>query len=198
MALWVFGRSEDAQRASQSAMDFWPAHPLVRMARLLVCAFTDRTREALVLVEEEASRPILLSPQGVSVWRASLEALESRTPSAIGLARRANLDASRTSAPLAAYALVVMSALGELDAAFDIANGFLLGLGPVVLERKPGSPNLWSAAPWRNTLGLFTPPTAAMRLDSRFGPLSDGLGLTEYWRSRGPPDPFLFPNRTAS
>jgi hypothetical protein len=32
-----------------------------------------------------------------------------------------------------------------------------------------------------------------MRLDPRFKPLADGLGLTEYWRRRGlGPDAFLF------
>jgi hypothetical protein len=51
---------------------------------------------------------------------------------------------------------------------------------------------LWADAPqWRNTLGLFTPPAKAMRLDARFGPLCDGLGLTEYWRARSGPDAFL-------
>jgi hypothetical protein len=188
----VFGRSEEAQRTSQYAMDLWPAHPLVRMARLLICAFTDRTGEALALVKEEAGKPILLSPQGEAVWRASLKALETRSPSLIAEARQANVEGARSSPPLAAYALVVMSALGELDAAFEIANGFLLAKGAVVLERKPTSRNLWSEPLWRNTLGLFTPPTRAMRLDPRFGPLCDGLGLTDYWRQRGRPDAFLF------
>ena len=195
LKLWVFGRSEEAQRASQSAMDLWPAHPLVRMTRLLICAFTGRIGEALALVEEEATRPILLSPDGVAMWRASLRALEEPTPPLVAAARKANLEGARTSPPLAAYALVVMSAVGDLDSAFEIANGFLLAKGDVVLERTPTSRILWAEASWRNTLGLFTPPTAAMRADPRFSALADGLGLTEYWAKRGRPDAFLFPSR---
>jgi hypothetical protein len=195
LKLWVFGRSEEAQRVSQSTMDLWPAHPLVRMTRLLICAFTERIAEALVLVEEEATRPILLSAAGVSMWQASLRALEEPTPQLVAAARKANLEGARTSPPLAAYALVVMSAVGDLDSAFEIANGFLLAKGDVVLERTPSSRNLWAAASWRNTLGLFTPPTAAMRADARFSALADGLGLTEYWAKRGTPDAFLFPAR---
>jgi DNA-binding winged helix-turn-helix (wHTH) protein len=192
LKLWVFGQSEQAQLASQSALDLWPAHPLVRMARLLICAFTDRTHEALALVEEEASKPMLLSPAGLAMWRASLAALGDRTSENVAKAKALCLEGARSSPPLAAYALVVMSALGDLDSAFEIANGFLLGRGPVVLARGRQSDELWADAPqWRNTLGLFTPPAKAMRLDARFGPLCDGLGLTEYWRARSGPDAFL-------
>jgi len=192
LKLWVFGRSEEAQRASQSTMDLWPTHPLVRNARLMICAFTGRTGEALALIEEEAARPVLLSAAGVAMWRKSIAALESRTPSLIDDARQANLEGARASPPLAAHALLLMSALDDIDAAFEIANGFLLARGPIVLERKPHYRSLWSEAAWRNTLGLFTPPTRPMRLDRRFSALSDGLGLTEYWRERGKPDAFFF------
>jgi DNA-binding winged helix-turn-helix (wHTH) protein/tetratricopeptide (TPR) repeat protein len=193
LKLWVFGRSEEAQQASQSAMDLWPAHPLVRMSRLLICAFTDRTREALALVDEEAKKPILLSPAGVSMWRASLAALETRTPAAIEAARTASLDGARSSPALASYGLLAMSALGDLDTAFDIADGFLLSRGPIVLRRGSPDKQLWVDGPqWRNTLGLFTPASRAMRSDPRFRTLSDGLGLTDYWRARGAPDAFLF------
>ena len=193
LKLWALGRSEQAQQASQSALDLWPAHLFVRMARLLICAFTERTREALALVDEEARKPILLSPQGVSMWRASLAALETRTPASIEAARTASLDGARSSAALAAYALLVMSAVGELDSAFDIANGYLLSRGPIVLRRDPARKHLWADGPeWRNTLGLFTPAAKAMRFDPRFRILCDGLGLTDYWRARGAPDAFLF------
>ena len=189
--LWEFGRLTEALQASIFAMDLWPAHPLVRMARLMICAFTERTREALAIVEEEKARPILLTAEGVSMWQASLAALETRSISAIDAARAANLAGARSSSALAAYALVIMSALGDLDNAFAIADGFLLSRGPVVLQRKPG-PRSWLDGPgWRNTLGLFIPPTKAMRLDPRFSLLCDGLGLTEYWRKRGGPDAFL-------
>ena len=86
-----------------------------------------------------------------------------------------------------------MSELGDLDTAFDVANGFLLSRGPLVLRRSAGIRPLWVDAPqWRNTLGLFTPAAKAMRLDARFKPLCDELGLTQYWRERGQPDAYLF------
>ena len=95
---------------------------------------------------------------------------------------------------IAAAAILVLSTLGELDTAFDVANGFLLGRGNyIVRPRTETKVPAVNGPGWRNTFGLFTPPTKAMRLDPRFGPLAEGLGLTDYWRRRGiGPDKFLF------
>jgi len=194
LKLWVFGRDAEAQEVSLRTMDLWPSHPLVRNARLMICAFTGRTQEALTLVEEEQARPLLLSAEGVGVWRASLRALETRSPADIATAKDANMRGAAKDPALAAYALLVMSALGEVGTAFEVANGFLLSRGPLVVRRPPEpDKRLWvDGAGWRNTLGLFTPATKAMRLDARFEPLCEGLGLSEYWRQRGRPDAFLF------
>jgi DNA-binding winged helix-turn-helix (wHTH) protein/tetratricopeptide (TPR) repeat protein len=193
LKLWGFERIAEAQDVSQRTMEWWPSNPLVRMARLLICAFTGRIPEALTLVQQEESRPLLLSPEGVAVWRASLRALDHRSPSNIAAARDANVHGARSSPALAAYGLLVMSELGDLDSAFDIANGALLSRGPIVVGRNPSARPAWINGPgWRNTLGLFTPPARAMRLDPRFATLSDELGLTGYWRQRAGPDAFLF------
>jgi len=194
LQLWIHGRVPEADPIIDRAMELWPRHRLVRMARLMIYAFTGRPRAALAMVEEEERNPILLSSAAISVWRKSLLALDAPTASTIDAARKANLDGAKATPAVAAWAVLVMSALGELDAAFEIANGFLLGRGPLIVQpqtdaRLPSVSN-WA---WRNTHGLFTPPTKAMRLDPRFRPLADGLGLTEYWRKRGiGPDAFLF------
>lgn len=193
MGLWIVGRVPEADRVIDRAIQLWPSHRLVRMARLMIYAFTGRPQAALALVEEEERRPILLSPDAASVWRASLRALEKQSPSSIAEAREANLDGARNTPATSAYAILILSALGELDAAFEVANGFLLGRGSLILRPRSDTkvPTV-NGLGWRNTFGLFTPPTKAMRLDARFGPLSDGLGLTEYWRKRGiGPDAFL-------
>jgi len=53
--------------------------------------------------------------------------------------------------------------------------------------KEGGAATIWL----HRTLPDPTPP--AMRLDPRFKALSDGLGLTDYWRRRGiGPDAFLF------
>ena len=194
MRLWVLGRTAEADRVSNRTMELWPSHPIIRMARLMIYAFTGRTRAALAIVEDEQTTPRLLSPAAADVWRVSLTALETHAPSDVAAARQANLEGSKNTPAIAAYAILILSALGELDAAFEVANGFLLGRGTIIVRPKPVSkiPSV-NAPGWRNTYGLFTPPTKAMRLDPRFRSLADDLGLTEYWRKRGiGPDAFLF------
>jgi DNA-binding winged helix-turn-helix (wHTH) protein/tetratricopeptide (TPR) repeat protein len=185
MRLWCLGRTIEADQASNRTMELWPTHPLIRMARLLIFAFTGRAPAARIIVDEEAKNPRFLSADDVRVWHISLDALEIRSPRAIAAAREANLQAAKRSPSVAAFAILILPALGELEAAFMVANGFLLGRGPIVVDPTPE----WA---WRNTYGLFTPPAKTMRVDPRFKSLADGLGLTEYWRKRVGPDAFLF------
>lgn len=127
-------------------------------------------------------------------WRSSLRALETPTSSTIAEARAANVDGAKASPATAAFAILLLSALGEIDSAFEVADGFLLNRGDLIVRPRP-APKVPSVnhPGWRNTFGLFTPPTRPMRLDPRFGRLADGLGLTDYWkRSDQAPDAFLF------
>ena len=194
LRLWVLGRIPEADRVSDRAMELWPGHRLVRMGRLMIYAFTERTQAALAMVEQEEARPLFLSKSAASVWRHSLMALANPTPSTIASARQANLEGARNTPAVAAWAILTLSALGELDAAFDVANGFLLSRGSVIVPPQSDTPpRRLNHAGYRNNFGLFTPPTKAMRRDPRFSQLADGLGLTDYWRRRGVgPDAFLF------
>ncbi len=200
LRLWVIGRTAEADQVIGRAIELWPTHRLVRLGRLMIYAFTGRTRAAMALVEEEEAKPILMSAEVASVWRSSLVALETRTAPAIAAARDASLKGAKAVPATASWAILLLSALGELDAAFEIAEGFLLGRGSIIVRPRPekGSPPVHTPG-WRNTFGLFTPPTKAMRLDARFHHLADGLGLTDYWRKRRiGPDDFLFATAQAS
>jgi hypothetical protein len=80
---------------------------------------------------------------------------------------------------------MILAALGQVDAAFDVAQGFLLWRGSVV-RRGQTAGQTTNDAQWRNGIQwLFTPPAAVMRADPRFLRLCEGVGLTDYWRSRG-------------
>lgn len=189
--LWIIGRNAEADRVIDRATGFWPTHPGVRFARLTIFGFTGRPRAALAMLNDERTRPQNFTPAMTSVWRVSLEALEQRSQASISSARRVILDAVRETPPLALPSAFMLSALGEVDAAFEVANDFLLFRQPIEFQpgvaRSSGKSTGWRFTPW-----LFIPPTKAMRLDARFGSLCDGLGLTEYWTKRGiRPDDFL-------
>ena len=184
--LWIIGRNAEADRVIDRAMQFWPAHRSVRFARFTIYAFTGRPRAALAMLDNEKTRPQLYTPAAVSLWRVSLPALDQRTSASIATARKANLEAAKQNPVLSNQAVLALSALGEVDAAFEIANGLLLFRRPIephpqaAVKRPPINSTGWRFAPW-----LFTPPVAAMRADPRFKALCDGIGLAEYWAKRG-------------
>ena len=184
--LWILGRNAEADRVIDRAVGMWPDHRWVRFARFYLYAFTDRPGAAKAMLDDDNKRPQSFSPESVKLWRVSLDALQRRSPASIDAARQVNLDAARQIPALSSQAAVTLSALGEVDAAFEVANGLLLYRDAVSRRPKglPEQPAVRSTA-WRFTPWLFTPPAAALRADPRFEELCQGTGLTDYWAKRG-------------
>jgi len=182
--LWILGRIAEADRVIDRAMQYWPEHEGVRFARFTIYAYTGRPRAALAMLDAGKKQPIY-APAATSLWRVSLAALDQRSPVSIAAARKANLEAAKQNPGLTNQAVLVLSALGEVDAAFDIANALLLFRRPVEPRPQAGSATSpvkstsWRFAPW-----LFTPPAEPMQADPRFDALCDGIGLSEYWEKR--------------
>jgi DNA-binding winged helix-turn-helix (wHTH) protein len=189
---WILGQLPRSDMAIERARQLWPDHPGIWNARLIIFAFTNRALAALAMLDDERKRPLVLTPTAISVLRASFIALDQRSPETISAARKAILDGAPQSPGLAVHGVMVLSALGDLDAAFEVANGFLLSRGSIMVRPQPNPKQPYiNTRGWRQTQWLFTPPTAAMRIDPRFKPLCNGIGLTDYWRKRGiGPDPF--------
>jgi DNA-binding winged helix-turn-helix (wHTH) protein len=181
--LWILGRTAEADRVIDNAMQYWPSHRNVRFARFIILAFTGRPQAALAMLNDAKTRPQDYSPEAISLWRVSLRALDEPTGAQVSAAHRANLQAAKQNPDLSNIAVMVLSALGEVDAAFEIANSLLLYRSLVAAGPKARAPvksTAWRFAPW-----LFTPPLAPLRADPRFNLLCDGIGLTEYWAKRG-------------
>lgn len=180
--LWIVGRDAEADRVIDRAIQYWPDHPFVRFARFTILAFTGRARAALATLEDPKSRPQSYSAEVLALWRANLPALDRPTPANVAKARVASLESTRRNPQLAAPALLTLSALGEVDAGFEVASAVFAMGGPAGAKRAKGT--AWRFAPW-----LFTPPLAAMRADPRFGAVCDAAGLSDYWaRRRVQPD----------
>ena len=79
--------------------------------------------------------------------------------------------------------VMILSALGEKDAAFEVTEGFLLWRGKVVSTGHADGKAMDDYSR-RMTQWLFTPPVAPMRADPRFLKLCEEFGLTAYWRAR--------------
>jgi tetratricopeptide (TPR) repeat protein len=177
--LWIFGRISDADNVLNQLRAQFPASRWVWSARFIVYALTDRAQAAQFMLARD---PAMLR-QGVEtgMWRTSLDALARRSPSAIANALEACEPAALVSSDLAGVAVMIMCALGELDSALEIANGYLVSRGSLVPSGKRAPAD---ATVRLNTQWLFMPPCKYMRADPHFSALCEEVGLKEYWRRR--------------
>jgi tetratricopeptide (TPR) repeat protein len=186
MKHWIMGRPIEADMVIVRAFELWPMHPFVWVSRLLIHAFSGQVLAARNLIDQHSAAPDMLRPEGVAAWRIFLQALESRSPADLDAARTATLDAASRSSQLSVHAIMVLSELGEIDAAFSIVNGLVLRRGPFLFQLHSEEGHSPAQDPqWRQTQWLFTPATRRLRADSRFAALAEAIGLTEFWHRRG-------------
>lgn len=182
---WSLGQLDAADQAIDRAMQVWPRHPSVWNARMMLFAYTGQPAAARTLLDDRRIRPATMQKPALDLWGASLRALESRSARDVEAARAANVVAASRSPGFANNALMTLSMLGELDAAFDVAHGYFLRRGPLITTLWEGAGELpVSALRWRRTMALFVPPAAPMRADPRFDALMEGMGIAQYWRAR--------------
>jgi DNA-binding winged helix-turn-helix (wHTH) protein/Tfp pilus assembly protein PilF len=184
MLLWTFGMVADADNVINQLRASFPTSRWIWAVRFRLYAFTGRARAAETMLGAD---PNVLRPGPENdMWRAGLRALNNPSPATIAQARAACFAAARVSGELAGFAMMILSDLGDLNSAFEVANGNLLSRSAIVQAGKPAYGRDPADAMQRiNTSWLFAPPCRAMRADARFMPLCRGIGLVEYWRRRG-------------
>jgi DNA-binding winged helix-turn-helix (wHTH) protein len=193
MKLWIFRRYSDADKVIDQARALWPSLQFVWWVRFLLLATTGRAFAAKAMLDSD---PTALPPPSKAMWRPSLAALDDPTPGNITRAREACIAAGRLAGSLAAHGVMILGALNQVDAAFEIADGFLLWRGRVVRTGENRAKELGTDPEWRMGIQwLFTPPCASMRRDGRFAQLCDARGLTDYWKRRGVRPDYLLADR---
>ena len=151
----------------------------------MILAFTGRTGAAAAMLHERVAPPANDHPIRLAQWLPTFEAFDDPSPARIAKAREANLAAAQLNPGQATYAVMALSQLGEVDAAFDVIKALLLSEGPLV-ARRPIVPRSFVAnsPSWCRTQWLFLPLMAPFRADARFLTLCEGIGLARYWRQR--------------
>jgi DNA-binding winged helix-turn-helix (wHTH) protein len=181
---WIVGRVDQADKVIDQVRALYPDNPWVCWARFLIFAMTGRAEAAEALLN--SNRQILSDPIDGRMWRTGLAALKRPGAVPISQVRGACFGAAKITNQVHGQGVMILSALGDVDDAYTIADGILLGRGPIVRRETAGSAVPSQEALERtNMQWLFTPPCAAMRSDSRFTPLCDSIGLSAYWRGRG-------------
>ena len=184
MKLWIAGRVPEADKVIDQVVALYPTHPWPIWVRFVILALTGRARAAQAMLKARAD--LIVEPDEKRIWTESLAALAEPSPDRVARTREACFRAAKTAGGLTLEAVMILSALEQVDDAFEIATGFLLSTGAILPNGQAPTRGELNDASWRiNTQYLFTPPCAAMRADKRFLPLCDGIGLTEYWRARG-------------
>jgi DNA-binding winged helix-turn-helix (wHTH) protein len=173
------------------AMQLWPNHPAVWMARFWTYAHTARGYAALSMLDDALTKPNLPEPV-IRLLRgivsASLEANDSRKEQAADACRAAAAHGPAQ----AILALQGLGLLGRVDDLFDVASAYYLrlGSGPVPLRRTSGEASV-NDQHRRVTQMLFTPALRLMRADPRFMAMCDRMGLAAYWEAEGLNPDFL-------
>jgi tetratricopeptide (TPR) repeat protein len=187
LKLWVAGRIPDSDKVIDQLRVLFPASPWCWWVRFVLYALTGRALAAQAMLSAD---PSMLNKLDAALWRPALDALIRPSADNIRKIREACATGARISGDLAGEGVLIMGALGQVDYAFEIANGFLLSRGSIV-RRGASQTEQNDAAARINTQWLFTPACAVMYGDPRFLTLCEGMGLTEYWRRRGVQPDFL-------
>ena len=158
----------------------------------MLFALTDRPHAALAMIDDIEGHPPGMPEATVIHWRILLKALGSRSQADIDAAMASTIALISRNPSAAARGICVAAKLGDLDAAFAMAEAYLLRRGPSV-GVLPSGPELLAVTDgrWQITMLLFIPATAPMRADPRFMVLCRDMGMVDYWRASGTRPDFL-------
>ena len=183
--LWSVGRLAEADATADRALQQWPEHPAVWFARLWTFAFTGRPERAQRMLANATARPDM-PPPVAELLGLSLAALAQPNSPLAERAIAANMAAAARGPGPAISAIMVLSALGAGRQSLEVARGFLLQQGGVLVRQAhtPLQPSVTDQH-HRMTMMLWIPVNAILRREPGFTELCDQLGLSAYWRERG-------------
>ncbi len=183
--LWSDNRLAEMDRAADAAMQSWPRHPAIWFARFWTLVFTDRVAPAMKMLSDSATRPALPAP-ALRALDLALRALGGGNAQQRQAAISANLAASTKSPGQAVTGIMILSKLGEPGHSMQVAQGFLLRRGALVVEQRhpSGQPSITDQH-HRMAMMLWVPATEPLRLHPEFESLCAGIGLVDYWRETG-------------
>jgi tetratricopeptide (TPR) repeat protein len=176
--LWQVGRLGDSDRMLAEALHRWPRNYMAWFTRYWQLLYTGQAGAALALAQATGSRPVGIPAWNFDLLQTTAKAVESRSAPDVRQAVDAHVAAARRGAGLAENAIEVSAYLGAVDQAFAIAEGYFLGRGfAVASTRYSDQQGSFTRPAHRETKGLFSPATAAMRRDKRFADLVRAIGL---------------------
>jgi len=191
--LWASGMDREMDRRADAALRAWPDHRGVWRARVETLGFSGRPDRALDLIARNGLKDEDYPPLVARALIAAFKAFAGIASISDAVAASMAAGAARQSS--AVRVIPVLASLGAIREAFDLADAYFLGRGPVRLPNRFGAstPGLTDTRD-RLTSTLFAPPARRLWSDARFAALCREIGLLDYWRSSGT-GPFLLGTR---
>jgi tetratricopeptide (TPR) repeat protein len=172
-ALLTSERRDEAGEFISKRLALRPEDSDMRLLNLLVVAFREEPAAALAILDDPARRPQGLPPPVAKAYRAFLKARRTGLAGDRQMAIATILESVGSISLLKPHAVAMLAALGDLDDAFRVADGYSSDPS-VVRYGITMQPNF-----------LFGQETVAMREDVRFIPIVKRLGLVDYWTVGG-------------
>jgi len=181
---WSIGDLVGMDQVADRAIQLWPTHPAVWLARLWTLAYTQRTKAAMNMLADAAVRPDL-PPPALGFMRLALSAAVGEAKErAAAVAASIKLAGSGPAQAIAC--LFTAGLLQSPDALFEIAEAYYLRSGNVPVPTRHTAHELSVNEQHRRvTQILFTPVFGDVRDDPRFSSVCDQIGLSRYWDATG-------------
>ncbi|HEY2749937.1 winged helix-turn-helix domain-containing protein [Phenylobacterium sp.] len=168
---YLRGRTHDAQAGVDRYLPMRPADASLRTAGLAVAVLAGDPDQALAILGDPARRPIDFTAETLRATTGFVNWRKSQTASDREAARAAIMAATGARGLQPGLAVQMLSALREIDNAFEVADRYAQDRR---FQRLYGLSRIGF---------LFGPATAPLREDRRFVDLARTLGLLDYWRS---------------
>lgn len=184
--LWSAGRDDELDSLLDEATKLYPTHFGVWFTRFYTQMMGGRPEAALAFAANTAQRPTGISPEEIEIVVPVAKAIQSRSPVETQAVVKLWRERAHHGAGYAENAAQFMSALGQVDDAFDVLRAYYFAEGFDPGEvRFSGTIGSYTARNDRQTQFLFNPALAPLRRDARFTTLMNDLRLSDYWRASG-------------
>jgi TolB-like protein/DNA-binding winged helix-turn-helix (wHTH) protein len=189
MALTSERRFAEAGAMVARIQAIWPQQIAAYWDQVWLLVGAGRNAEAITMLNDTARRPRGEREEYVVLAQA-FRAIDAGSPAERTAAGRALLALSQNGIGYAQNSIMILSRLGRLDEAVELARALYLEKGSIAINR-----NIQFAGNSRypphgeaDTTSLFHPFVAPLRRAGRLNEVFDGVGLTAFWRVAGGPD----------